>query len=439
MNAFIQSFGCPKNLVDTERIIFLAEKEGLDFVENPANADVIIINTCAFIKPAVEESVKAVLEATLLKGQTRCKRIIVAGCLVTRYGKELFNKIPAVDCFIGPSSVEETARIIRRYRRTTAGGREFIPMGRKRADFRGRTVTAPGHYAYLKLSEGCSNNCSFCTIPMIRGRLRSRPAGEIIEEAKILAGKGVKELIIIGQDIASYGSDRGRRELPALLKKIEDIGGIRWIRLMYMHPAHITDGIISAVSDSEKICRYMDIPLQHVNDGILRAMNRKITGSEIAGLIDTLRNRIEGLKIRSTFIVGFPGETKKIYRELKDFVKSAELDRMGAFVYSPEEETAAYNLNGRVGIAEAVRRHMELMDIQKKISSGKNKDLTGKRIRVIIDSCGGGDKYCVARSQWDAPDIDCTVRVSGGNLKPGDMVDVFVGKSSHFELFAECK
>lgn len=439
MNAFIQSFGCPKNLVDTERIVFLAEREGVAFVKDPADADVIIINTCAFIKPAVEESVKAVLEATLLKGRTRCKRVIVAGCLVTRYGKELFDKIPAVDCFIGPSSVEETTRIIRKYRRGTAAGREFIPRGRKKADFRGRAVTAPGHYAYLKLSEGCGNNCSFCTIPMIRGGLKSRPVREIIDEAEILSGKGVKELIIIGQDIASYGSDRGKRELPAVLKKIEGIKGIRWIRLMYMHPAHITDGIISAVSDSEKICRYMDIPLQHVNDGILRAMNRRITGNEILKLIDTLRNRIEGLKLRSTFIVGFPGETKKVYRELKDFVKSAELDRMGAFVYSPEEETAAYNLKGRVSRPEAVRRHMELMDIQKKISFRKNKDLTGKRIRVIIDSCGGGDRCCVARSQWDAPDIDCTVRVSGGNLKTGDMADVLVRKSSHFELFAECK
>ncbi|MCK9555834.1 30S ribosomal protein S12 methylthiotransferase RimO [bacterium] len=437
MNAFIQSFGCPKNLVDTERMIFLSEKEGLKFVENPADADIIIINTCAFIKAAVEESMKAVLEATILKGQTRCKRIIVAGCLVTRYGKEVFAGVPAVDCFIAPSSIESIGSIVRKYRNGKSGGREFISGGYKAVDFRERKITGPGHYAYLKLSEGCSNNCSFCTIPMIRGGLRSRTGREIIEEAEILAGKGVKELIIIGQDIASYGADKGKKALPALLDKIKDIEGINWIRLMYMHPAHITDGIISAISDSEKICRYMDIPLQHINDGILRAMNRKITGKEIIKLIDTLRNKIVDLKLRTTFIVGFPGETKKIYNELKDFIKAAEFDRMGSFIYSPEEGTGACDLSGRVKISEAAERYKELMDIQKKISFGRNKKLTGKRIRVIIDSYNRRNNCYIARSQWDAPDIDCVVNVSGGKLNKGDMPYVSVKKGSHFELFAE--
>lgn len=417
----------------------MSEKEGLKFIENPADADIIIINTCAFIKTAVEESMKAVLEATIFKGQTRCKRIIIAGCLVTRYGKEVFAKIPAVDCFIGPSSIEAIGRIIRKYRNGKSSGREFISGGYKAVDFRERKITGPGHYAYLKLSEGCSNNCSFCTIPMIRGRLRSRTGRKIIEEAKILAGKGVKELIIIGQDIASYGTDKGKQALPSLLNKIEDIEGINWIRLMYMHPAHITDDIISAISDSKKICRYADIPLQHINNGILRAMNRKITGKEIIKLIDTLRNKIGDLKLRTTFILGFPGETKKIYNELKDFIKTAEFDRMGAFIYSPEEGTGAYDLSGRVKMSEAAKRHRELMDIQKRISFRRNKKLTGKRIRVIIDSYNRKNNCYVARSQWDAPDIDCVVNVSGGKLNKGDMPYVSVKKSSHFELFAEFK
>ncbi|MDD5644570.1 MAG: 30S ribosomal protein S12 methylthiotransferase RimO [bacterium] len=440
MNAFIQSFGCPKNLVDTERIIFLSEKEDVVFVKNPADAEIIIINTCAFIKSAVEESMKAVLEATLLKGQSRCERIIVAGCLVARYGREMFDKIPAIDCFIGPSSIEEIGCVIRKYRRCgDSAERRFIPEGRKPVNFHGRKIMTPGHYAYLRLSDGCSNNCSFCTIPMIRGGLKSRETEEIVKEAEILAGKGVRELILVGQDIASYGKDKRMEELPSLLGKIDKIKGIDWIRLMYMHPAHITAGIISAVCDSGKICRYMDIPLQHINDRILRAMNRKTTKRRIIGLIDSLRNKIPDLRIRTTFIAGFPGETEEIYGELKKFVRDMEFDRMGVFIYSPEEETPAYDLSGRVKESEAAGRRRELMNIQKNISFRKNKELTGKQIRVIIDSFNGETGYYVARTQWDAPDIDCAVNVSGGKSDIGCMENVLVRESSHFDLFAEFK
>ncbi|MCK4946981.1 MAG: 30S ribosomal protein S12 methylthiotransferase RimO [Candidatus Aureabacteria bacterium] len=434
MKAFLQTFGCPKNVVDSEKLAYVVETAGIGWEKDPAKADIIIVNTCGFIKPAVEESLTAVLEASLFKKHGRCRLLVVAGCLSKRYAGELFSKIKDVDCFIGPQSIGELENIIKEFKRGLFKKRRLkLDVSPERL---ARKLLTPFHYAYLKISDGCDNKCSYCTIPSIRGPLKSREQADIIEEVRKLVSGGVKELIIVGQDIAAYGMDRGKQELSSLLSKIEQINAVKWIRLMYLHPLHVTDELIGLIASSDKICKYVDMPIQHINSLILKKMDRRVTTEKVRELLVKLR-KIEGAKIRSTFIVGFPGESEKAFEELMDFVKEIRFDRLGFFIYSREEGTKAYSFDNVVSKEVAESRLMRLAELQKKISMEINKRLTGETIEVIIDRSAEGKNFFYGRSRWDAPEVDCSVKVSGKGLNPGDIVKVIVEKAFPYELEAK--
>ena len=393
------SLGCSKNLVDTEMMIGLFKKNGYDIVNSPEVVDIIVINTCGFIESAKEEAINTILEMAEYK-KDNCKYLIVTGCLVERYKEELIKAIPEVDLFIKFSEYETIWEQIDNLINSN------IKDGK--LEFLDRVISTGKNYAYLRIAEGCNNFCTFCAIPYIRGRFKSRKIEDILQEAKKLADDGIKELIVIAQDTTKYGIDiYGKPELAKLLHELSKIDGIEWIRFLYAYPETITDELIEEVKNNEKICKYFDIPMQHISDNILKKMNRKSTGASIKNLISKLRKEIPEVIIRSTLMVGFPGETEEDFEDLYEFVKWAKLDKLGCFTYSKEEGTTAYKMENQVYPMTKKKRYNKIMALQQKISEENMEKHIGKTLKVLVEQKG------IGRSYMDVPDIDGVVYIKG--------------------------
>jgi len=421
--AALVTLGCPKNQVDSEVLAGELVKGGLTLVGRVEDADLIFINTCAFIDEAKQESVDAILQAVEFKKKGKGTKVYAWGCLPQRYREDLKLEIPELDGLFGVEPYEEIGR--------------FLSNGSYRWSseaFKRRILSTPPHMAYLKIADGCDHRCTFCAIPGIKGRYRSRTVNSLVEEAAALADKGVKELILIAQDTTAYGLDLedGSRLIP-LLEKLVSVEGIRWIRLLYSHPAHLTEEIIEFMANEEKICRYIDLPLQHISDEMLRRMGRGMGSSAIMKLIHRLRTKIPGLVLRTAFIVGFPGETDAMFEELLDFVRETRFQRMGAFIFSSQEGTEAHSLRQCIPKRVVEERYRRLMEVQQDIASQLNRRLESAEIPVIVDGYDADQDLSFGRSEGDAPDIDQTVWIKG-NVRVGDIVRVRVEASSAYDL-----
>ena len=417
------TLGCSKNTVDSERLLSQLKMNNMRIVDDPSKADTVIINTCGFIEAAKQESINTILEAAEMKKQGDINKVIVAGCLSKRYSEDLKTQIPEVDGFFGTEDYEGILK-------SFGGDLKYDLLGE-------REVSTPKHYAYLKISEGCDNPCSFCAIPLMRGKHKSKTIEELLAEANSLALKGVKELIIIGQDTTDYGIDiYGKRNIAELIKKLSKIKGIEWIRLLYAYPSHFPEDLIDEIADNPKVCKYLDMPLQHISDKVLKSMRRGITKRRTIELIEKLKSRIPDLTLRTTFIVGYPAETKTEFNELCDFIKSVKFDRVGVFNYSIEENTPAFLLGDTVSEDEKNQRQNEVMEIQKEISLNKNGNMIGKRIKVLVDGKDG--EYFIGRSEKDAPEVDGEVLISANRmLKKGNYYSVEIVDCNEYDLFAK--
>jgi len=417
------TLGCSKNTVDSERLMKQLQVNKFDLAEDPNDAEKLIINTCGFIEAAKNESIETILNAVALKKLGQVKKIVVAGCLSERYKGDLIKEIPEVDAFFGTEKYEEIIHEL-------GGELKYELLGE-------RLLTTPNHTAYLKISEGCDHPCSFCAIPLMRGLHKSKPMEELIFEANHLAAKGVKELIIIGQDTTDYGKDiYGRRNLAELLTKLSEINGIEWIRIMYAYPSHFPEDVIDVIANNEKICKYIDVPLQHISDDVLKSMRRGITKTKTKELIANLRARVPKIVLRTTFIVGYPAEKEKDFDELCEFVRETKFDKLGVFTYSKEESTSSFILGDPVSEEEKKRRLEVLMEIQKDISTEKNKALSGKRLRVLVEDRENG--YYVARSYRDAPEIDGDVLIpAGSGINIGNFYDVEFYDYDDYDVFGK--
>jgi len=417
------TLGCSKNTVDSERLLSQLKMNNMRIVDDPSKADTVIINTCGFIEAAKQESINTILEAAEMKKQGDINKVIVAGCLSKRYSEDLKTEIPEVDGFFGTEDYEGILK-------SFGGDLKYDLLGE-------REVSTPKHYAYLKISEGCDNPCSFCAIPLMRGKHKSKTIEELLAEANSLALKGVKELIIIGQDTTDYGIDiYGKRNIAELIKKLSKIKGIEWIRLLYAYPSHFPEDLIDEIADNPKVCKYLDMPLQHISDKVLKSMRRGITKRRTIELIEKLKSRIPDLTLRTTFIVGYPAETKTEFNELCDFIKSVKFDRVGVFNYSIEENTPAFLLGDTVSEDEKNQRQNEVMEIQKEISLNKNGNMIGKRIKVLVDGKDG--EYFIGRSEKDAPEVDGEVLISANRmLKKGNYYSVEIVDCNEYDLFAK--
>jgi ribosomal protein S12 methylthiotransferase len=417
--------GCAKNLVDSEQLLKQLECSGFTVVFDPGSSirlDALIINTCGFIESAKRESVDTILHYVSLKKYGKIRKLYLMGCLTERYRSELQKEIPEADGIFG---VNELQKVI------TALG------GTYRQNLLGeRHLTTPGHYAYLKIAEGCSRRCSFCTIPGIRGPHLSKPMDAVIREAEILAASGVRELLVISQDTTYYGIDRyGRRKLAELLRRLSEINGIEWIRLHYAYPESFPVEVMDLISEAPRICKYLDIPLQHISSRILRSMKRGLTGDKTRALIRTIREKIPGITLRTTFITGYPGETDEEFRDLCSFVTETRFDRMGAFPYYREEGTASSLIRDNIPVQLRMSRLSMLMGIQEEISLQLNQEKVGRKLKVIIDSREG--EHWTGRTEADSPEVDqeVIVRDTGLPLNPGEFHQVMIDKAGTFELY----
>jgi ribosomal protein S12 methylthiotransferase len=415
------SLGCSKNLVDSEVLLRQFQLNGLEIINNPKKADYIVINTCGFINDAKDESIRAILEAVNLKKSGKAKKVVVMGCLSERYKLELAEEIPEVDAYFGVTDYK--------------GVLHELGLDLKKELLGERLITTPKHFAYLKISEGCDNPCSFCAIPLMRGKHQSKPIEQILSEAEYLAQNGAKELIIIAQDSTYYGIDLyGSRELAKLLKELTKVDGIEWIRLLYAFPAKFPVEILDVIAEEEKICKYIDIPFQHISDKVLKSMQRGITKRRTYELIELIRNKIPDVAIRTTLIVGYPEEGEEEFKELIDFVKDVKFDRLGVFTYSQEENTKAFDLGDPIPQKEKEERRHEILRIQKKISYWKNRERVGSRLKVLIDE-EIDQKVYLGRTQWDAPEVDNGVIInSKWPLEPGKFYKVEIDDALEFDL-----
>jgi ribosomal protein S12 methylthiotransferase len=423
------TLGCSKNLVDSEFILSQIKSNDIEIVEDEKDAENVIINTCGFIEAAKQESIDTIMRAVTLKKQGKLKNVYVAGCLSDRYKTDLEKDIPEVDKYFGATDKPQTI----------FGILNELGVDYKKNLIGERLVTTPSHFAYLKISEGCDNPCSFCAIPIMRGKHRSKPLEEILMEAQKLASKGVKELIIIGQDTTYWGFDTEfadrKRDLSLVLSELAKIKGIEWIRLMYAYPSRFPADLMQTIRDTDNICNYIDIPIQHISDNVLKSMRRGITKKSLTSLLYKLREEIPGISIRTTLITGYPDETDKDFEELSDFVKEFEFDRLGVFTYSHEDNTHAADIPDRIPEKEKLRRQRLLLDIQKEISFKKNRESVGKVIKVLIDR-KENDHY-IGRSYKDSPEIDQEVYITGDDLKTGNFYNVKIFDAEEFDLFAE--
>lgn len=445
MKIGVVSLGCPKNLVDSETMLGLIHEENYEITNDPSEAKIIIVNTCGFIESAKEESINTILQMAEYKKSGSCKYIIVTGCLSQRYAEELFNELPEADAIAGVEVYDEIGSIIKR----VINGERFIMLERSKPDviytsketFLPRILTTPSYTAYLKIAEGCDNCCSYCAIPKIRGPYRSKPMEQVLKEAKALADNGVKELIVVAQDTTRYGEDLpgGKLLLADLLKELNKIESLKWIRVMYCYPNNFTDELIETFASLDKVCKYVDLPLQHASNRLLASMNRYDTREEVETLLAKLRKRIPGIVIRTTFIVGFPGETDADFEELKEFVEQQRFENAGVFAYSQEDGTVAGAMPNQIPDEIKQERYHELMALQAQISEEIHKDTEGQTLEVLVEGIeedGSGLHY--GRSYREAPDIDGLVFIENpGDIKPGCFVKVNILQGFTYESVGE--
>jgi ribosomal protein S12 methylthiotransferase len=433
------SLGCPKNLVDSEVMLGLLKEKGWT-PSATDDAQVVIINTCGFIREAKEESIETILTLAAAKEDGRVQKLVVTGCLPQRYGRELLRELPEVDFFVGTGEFHRIADLLDRSARGKLRRKQWIDSPEFLYDHRSpRIHTSPPGSIYLKVSEGCANFCSYCVIPRIRGRLRSRPISSILKEAEQAASRGVKEINLIAQDITAYGKDRkDGANLVRLLKGLAKVEGIRWIRLLYAHPARLTEELVHVIRDEEKVCKYLDLPIQHVEEGILKAMNRRPLKKRMPDLIDWIRREVPGVILRTSLIVGFPGETEQSFRRLLEFVQEAQFDRLGVFSYSPEEGTPAAALKDQVQDRIKLSRSRQIMRLQKKISLKKQKAWVGSQVPVLVERPGGSpDLPWEGRTQGQAPEVDGVTFLTRGRARAGEMVNVRILNAEAYDLFGE--
>ncbi len=430
------SLGCSKNLVDSENILgFLINKRGFELVEDLSTADIIVVNTCAFIGDAKEESIQAILEVADYKNQGTLKKIIVAGCLSERYRDELIKEIPEIDAVMGTGDIDKIGEIVDSIlgdkKEVVVGSQDFLPDSHTE-----RVITTYPHTAYLKISEGCDKRCTYCIIPSLRGDLRSRSIEDIVKEAENLAKSGVKELNLLAQESTEYGLDNYKEKaLAKLLKELVKVGGIEWIRTYYMYPNSITDELIEVMKNEPKICKYFDVPIQHISDEILQKMARAKSGDYIRSILRRIRSAIPDAVIRTTVIVGFPGETEEQFEELKDFIEEFKFDYVGVFKYSREEDTVAYSLPNQVPEEIKEKRWAELTNLQADIAERKNEQFIGQEVEVLIDGVSSESEYMLeGRTRGQALEIDGKVLTNDGTAKAGDIVKVKIEQNFQYDF-----
>lgn len=431
------SLGCPKNLVDSEVMLGLIREKQLEITNDPAEADLIIVNTCGFIESAKEESINTVLQMAEYKQNGSCKYLVMTGCLGQRYADELFESMPEVDAIVGTDSFTDIGWVIDQ---VMAGKRlkHLQKLESKNVAMPPRMLTTPSYMAYLKIAEGCDNCCSYCIIPQLRGPYTSRPYAEVLAEAKALADSGIKELIVVAQDTTRYGEDTtGKLLLPQLLHDLNALEGIEWIRVMYLYPNNFTDELIEAFATLDKVCKYIDIPLQHASDRLLDSMNRFDTREQVETLLNKLRTRIPDITIRTTFIVGFPGETEEDFEELKDFVEKQRFENAGVFQYSQEEGTVAGAMENQIAAEVKENRYHELMALQAGISEEIHQEREDAELDVLVEGFDE-DNLAYGRSTHEAPDIDGTIFIENAEgLAVGDMVRVRILQGFTYEMVGE--
>jgi ribosomal protein S12 methylthiotransferase len=434
--ACLVSLGCPKNLVDSEVILGLLSKEGHPLTTDPLKAEILIVNTCSFIEEATKEAVETILQLSRLKKEGRCRLLIVSGCLPQRYGKVLEKELSEVDLFVGTGAFQNLPKLLSQKQKR----KSFVPKPTFLYNARTpRILSTSPFIAYLKIAEGCSNTCTFCTVPKIRGPYRSRKIRSVLEEAKSLADQGVQELILIAQDTTGYGRDlRDGTDLEKLLKYLVKVEGLRWIRILYSYPRtdHFTDGLLELIAQEEKICPCLDLPLQHIDDGILKRMGRRSKGAEIRGLLKRIRTFLPEVSLRSSLIVGFPGEKESQFKALLDFVEEVQFDHLGAFKYSAEEGTPASRLPHPIPASVREERLRTLMGIQKKISLKKYKKMVGQKRVVLVEGPQRDRGVLKGRLQTQAPEIDGSVFLDG-KARPGNWVEARVTQALPYDLVAQ--
>ncbi|MBQ1241232.1 MAG: 30S ribosomal protein S12 methylthiotransferase RimO [Lachnospiraceae bacterium] len=438
MKLLFISLGCDKNLVDTEKMLGLLGHEGYSFVDDETVADIIVVNTCCFIGDAKEESINTILDMARMKEEGQCKALIVTGCLAQRYKEEITTEIPEVDAVLGTTSYEEIAKAVK----TALGGEKmhvFESIDAPVSTATDRLVTTGGHYAFLKIAEGCDKRCTYCIIPYLRGKFRSVPMEQLIHEAEELAEKGVKELILVAQETTLYGKDLyGEKKLPELLKRLAAIDGIQWIRLQYCYPEEITDELIETIKTEEKICNYLDIPIQHASDAVLKRMGRRTNNAQLRELISKLRREIPDIALRTTLISGFPGETEEDHEILMEFVDEMEFERLGVFAYSAEEDTPAYNFPNHVPDEVKEDRRAEIMELQQDIAFEKSENMKGRVLEVMIEGKVADENAYVGRTYMDSPNVDGLIFVNTGySLMSGDFARVRVTGALDYDLIGE--
>jgi ribosomal protein S12 methylthiotransferase len=430
------SLGCPKNLVDSEVMIGRLKQAGYTVSNDVENADVLVVNTCAFIDRAKQESVDTILEMAREKETGRAKRLVVTGCLAQRYDAEIRKEIPEIDATLGTGQIDEIV--------TAVGGAATVTDAAEKAPTwiydhtSPRELSTPSYMAYLKISEGCDYTCSFCIIPTLRGKHRSRPVEDVVREAEALGAQGVRELILVAQDSTRYGQDIGMRDgLAVLLKRLGRVDGIRWIRVMYAYPSTVTEPILDAIASEEKVVKYIDIPLQHASESVLKRMKRPTGRGNLLGLVEKMRERVPGLTLRTSFIVGFPGETERDFAELMAFVEAGQFDNVGVFTFSDEEGTTSYELDGRVPQRTKESRKRKLMSLQKKISTRRNRKRVGERIEVLVEGAHPETELILqGRTAGQAPEIDGTVMINDGMAYPGSFVTCEITETHAYDLVA---
>lgn len=438
MNILFISLGCDKNLADSETMLGMLASRGYQIVDEEEKADVIIVNTCCFIHDAMEESIETILQMAEYKKSGSLKALIVTGCMAERYREEITKEIPEVDAVLGTASYGHILDAVDE----ALKGHSYLmmePLNTLPIIETHRLVTTGGHYAYLKIAEGCDKHCTYCIIPKLRGNFRSVPMDHLIKEAEQLAADGVKELILVAQETTLYGKDLyGEKKLPELLHKLCQISGIRWIRILYCYPEEITEELIQTMKEEPKICHYLDLPIQHASDGILKRMGRRTSKEELVHIISRLREEIPDITLRTTLITGFPGETQEQHEELMDFVDEMEFDRLGVFTYSPEEGTPAASMPDQIEESIKEDRRAELMELQQEIAFEQAENMIGKKVLVMIEGKVADENAYVGRTYKDAPNVDGLIFVNtDAELMSGDFAKVKVTGACEYDLIGE--
>lgn len=438
MNVLFISLGCDKNLVDSEVMLGILLEKGYSFTDDEENADIVVVNTCCFIGDAKEESIQNILEMAELKKEGKIQALLVTGCLAQRYREEIQKEIPEVDAILGTASIDKIVDAL-----------DLVMEGKKKNYYKDinacpitsskRVVTTGGHYAYLKIAEGCDKRCTYCIIPKVRGSYRSVPMEELVEQAEVLAGKGVKELILVAQETTLYGKDLyGEKKLPELLRKLCKIPDLYWIRILYCYPEEITEELIEVIKEEEKICHYLDLPIQHAADDVLKRMGRRTRQNELRNTVQRLRDEIPDICLRTTLITGFPGETEEDYEEMYRFVNELEFDRLGVFAYSREEDTPAAEMPEQIPEEISHSRRDELMELQQAIAFEKAEQMVGRILNVMVEGKVADEDAYVARTYMDAPNVDGFLFIhTQASLLTGDFVKVQVTDSNEYDLIGE--